>query len=162
MKFARAVFMTAGVYGLVVMTPQLFLESKTSHDYPPAITHPEFYYGFVGTVIAWQIAFLVIARDPVRFRPLMWAGVVEKAAFAVAVPLLYVQHRVAGLLLLFSSIDTVLGILFVLSWLKTKPAPQASASTKLVAAEDDALISDLGRAMEQSRTERFGTARRTI
>lgn len=43
MRFARVVFMIAGIYGLIVMTPQYFLEAKTGQDFPPAITHPEFY-----------------------------------------------------------------------------------------------------------------------
>src|SRR5689334_23841932 len=64
MLFAKRVFLIAGLYGLAVMAPQLFLESKTSADYPPAITHPEFYYGFVLVAIAWQVAFLTISRDP--------------------------------------------------------------------------------------------------
>src|SRR6185436_18964885 len=98
MAFARRVYLAAGVYGLLVMTPQFFLEARTSRDYPPAITHPEFYYGFGGCVFAWQLAFLVISRDPVRYRPLMPVTLVEKAAFGISVPILYMQGRVPGLL----------------------------------------------------------------
>lgn len=32
MAFARRVFLAAGVYGLFVITPQLFLEGRTSRD----------------------------------------------------------------------------------------------------------------------------------
>lgn len=123
MTFARRVFMTAGVYGLIVIAPQLFLEAKTSRDFPPPITHPEFYYGFVGTALAWQVAFLVIGRDPVRYRPMMLvAAVVEKGVFGVAAPILYFQGRVPGLILVFAAIDLLLGLLFVESWRRTKPA----------------------------------------
>ena len=38
---------------------------------PPLITHPGFYYGFVGCALAWQVAFCFIATNPVRYRPLM-------------------------------------------------------------------------------------------
>jgi len=31
---------------------------------------PDFYYGFVGVAILWQIAFLAIGRDPIRLRPM--------------------------------------------------------------------------------------------
>src|SRR5262245_63460257 len=48
MKFARIVFLVAGIYGLLVVAPQYFLEAKIGRDTPPPITHPEFFYGFVG------------------------------------------------------------------------------------------------------------------
>ena len=122
MVFARRVFLTAGIYGLILIAPQLFLEAKTSRDYPPAITHPEFYYGFVGCVFAWQLAFLVVSRDPVRYRPLMPVALVEKAAFGISVPILYLQGRVPGLLLVFAGIDLLLFVLFLESWRRTKAA----------------------------------------
>jgi hypothetical protein len=119
-------FFCSGIYGLIVIGPQLFLEGKTSRDYPPAITHPEFYYGFVGAVLAWQLAFLVIARDPVRFRPLMLAAIVEKGVFAVAVPILHLQGRAPALLLLFGAIDALQAALFAVSYVRsaaTAPPP---------------------------------------
>jgi hypothetical protein len=122
MAFARRVFLAAGVYGLLVITPQLFLEARTSRDFPPAITHPEFYYGFVGAALAWQVAFLVIGRDPVRYRPLMPVALIEKGVFGGAVPVLYFQDRVPSILLVFAAIDLVLGVLFLESWRRTRPA----------------------------------------
>jgi len=121
MGFARRVFMAAGVYGLIVMTPQLFLEARLSRDYPPAITHAELYYGFVGTALAWQVAFLVIARDPERYRPLMPSACLEKGIFGAVIPVLYLHGRVSLLIVIFAAIDIVLGILFYESWRRTKP-----------------------------------------
>src|SRR5262249_23664079 len=80
-KFARRVFSIAGWYGLVVMLPNVFLEAKIGRDFPPAITHPENYYGFICVTLAWQVLFLIIARDPVRFRPAMIAAILEKFPF---------------------------------------------------------------------------------
>src|SRR5262249_1624463 len=71
MKFARYVFLIAGVYGLLIIAPQYFLEERVGTDYPPAVTHPEYFYGFVGVTLAWQVLYLVIASDPVRYRPVM-------------------------------------------------------------------------------------------
>ncbi len=71
MKFARIVFRIAGIWGLLVIAPLYFLFNVISEKDPPAITHPGFFYGFVGVTLVWQIAFLFIAQDPVRFRPLM-------------------------------------------------------------------------------------------
>ncbi|HZI43366.1 MAG TPA: hypothetical protein VFD67_16720 [Gemmatimonadaceae bacterium] len=118
-SFARRVFTIAGWYGLIVMFPQYFLEAKIGRDYPPPITHPENFYGFIGVTIAWQLLFLVIARDPVRFRPAMLPAVVEKATFAIAVIVLYLQGRVASAPLPFAAIDCVLGTLFLVSYVKS-------------------------------------------
>ena len=62
MKFAKLVFLIAGIYGLIALLPQYFLEGRIGQNSPPPITHPEFYYGFLGVTVAWQILFLVISR----------------------------------------------------------------------------------------------------
>jgi len=123
--FARRVYTIAGIYGLIVMFPQYFLEDKIGRDYPPPITHPEYFCGFVGVVIVWQIAFLVIARDPARYRPLMPVTVLEKLAFAVPVMLLYRDGRVAGAVLPFAAIDLLLGLLFFLAYRRTSSTSTA-------------------------------------
>lgn len=119
MRFARLVFMIAGIYGLVVMLPQYFLEEKTGRDFPPPITHPEYYYGFIGVVAAWQVLFLLLAKDPARYRMMMIPAVLEKASFAIAVIVLFLQDRVAPVMLVFAIIDLILGALFVVAYLKT-------------------------------------------
>ena len=124
-RFARRVYAIAGIYGLIVMFPQYFLEGRIGRDNPPPITHPEYFYGFIGIVLVWQIAFLVIARDPARFRPLMPVTVLEKLAFAVPVILLYRDGRVASAILPFAAIDLVLGLLFFLSYRRTASPPAA-------------------------------------
>ena len=35
MKFARWVFLLAGIYGALVVLPQFFLERRVGIDYPP-------------------------------------------------------------------------------------------------------------------------------
>jgi hypothetical protein len=62
MIFARRLFLLAGIYGILVLAPQYFLEAKLGQDYPPPITHPEQFYGFIGVALAWQAAFLLISR----------------------------------------------------------------------------------------------------
>ena len=74
----------------------IILEDRIGRDYPPPITHPEHFYGFVGVAVAWQIAFLIISRDVVRFRPLMLAAIVEKASFALPTFALFASGRVAA------------------------------------------------------------------
>jgi hypothetical protein len=117
--FARRVFTIAGIYGLIVMLPQYFLEDMTGRLYPPAITHPEYYYGFIGVVVAWQVAFLIIGRDPIRYRPLMIPSILEKAGFAFAAIPLYLLGRLSVQLLGAALIDMTLGVLFVISYIRT-------------------------------------------
>jgi hypothetical protein len=99
MRFARRLYLIAGIYGLIMLVPQYFLEERNGRDFPPAITHPEYYYGFVGVAVAWQILFLVLARDPVRYRAMMIPAVLEKLSFGLAVIPLFLQQRIPSLML---------------------------------------------------------------
>jgi len=116
MKFARYTFLIAGIYGLLVLIPQYFLEAKIGNDSPPAITHPEFFYGFIGVAVAFQIIFLLISTDPQKYRPLIIAALVEKFSFAVAVAILVYTGRTSGAIVIGAAIDLILGILFLISW----------------------------------------------
>jgi hypothetical protein len=117
--FAKRVFLIAGVYGLLILPPHYFLEEKIGRDTPPAITHPEFFYGFVGVAIAWQVAFLIIARDPVRYRLMMIPGILEKLGFGVAALVLYAQGRLAAPMLAAGSGDLVFAALFAVAFIQT-------------------------------------------
>ncbi|BCS32973.1 hypothetical protein TBR22_A21970 [Luteitalea sp. TBR-22] len=128
-RFARRVFMGAGIYGLVVLLPQYFMEAQIGRDYPPAITHPEHFYGFVGVALAWQLAFLVIASDVRRFRPLMLPAIVEKLAFFLPTLWLFMGGRVAAAVLAVSAIDLLLATLFLTSFLRTRDGVMGPAST---------------------------------
>jgi hypothetical protein len=119
MRFARFVFWIAGVIGLVALTPMYVLEARFGHDYPPAVTHPEFFYGFAGVAIAWQIGFLIMGGNPIRYRPLMLAAMFEKFSYAIAIFVLALQNRIAAPLVLTGALDLLFGILFVMAWLRT-------------------------------------------
>jgi hypothetical protein len=120
MKFARLVFLIAGIYGLIVLLPLYFLEEQTGRDFPPPITHPEYYYGFIGVAVAWQVLFLILSRDPIRYRPMMIPAILEKATFGVAVIILFSQHRVSTFTLAAALVDSALGVLFVLAYIRTR------------------------------------------
>ena len=119
MRFARIVFLIAGIYGLIVLVPQFFLERKIGDDMPPPITHPEFFYGFICVAVAWQVLFLVLSRDPVRYRPMMLPAMLEKVGFPIAVLILYLQDRVAPTILVPAALDLVLCLLFIAAYRKT-------------------------------------------
>jgi hypothetical protein len=117
-KFAKWVYRTAGIYGLLVLAPLLFLERVVSQTSPPAITHPEYYYGFAITGVAWQVAFIVISNDPRRFRTLMPVTWLEKTWGLIAV-VLYVQNRISLQVLALGLIDLLFGALFVCAYITT-------------------------------------------
>jgi hypothetical protein len=119
MRFAKIVFLVAGIYGLLVFIPLYFLEGRIGRDTPPAITHPEFFYGFLGVGLAWQVLFLVLSQDPVRYRPMIFPSVIEKISYAVAVIVLFAQHRIAFSLLAIGSVDWILAALFVAAYFAT-------------------------------------------
>ena len=120
MAFAKRAFLIAGIYGLVVLLPQYLLEAKNGRDFPPAITHPEYYYGFIGIAVAWQIAFLVLAKNPIRYRPMMIPAIIEKATFAIAVGVLFAHNRVSLPMLGAGFVDLILGTFFVLAYIWTR------------------------------------------
>src|SRR5688572_1755929 len=119
MKFAKRVFLAAGIYGLIVLLPMYFMEEKTGRDFPPPITHPEYYYGFVGVTAAWQVLYLFISTDPIRYRPLMIPPMLAKSSFVIAVTILFFQGRVPATMLGASMIDLLLVVLFFVSYLRT-------------------------------------------
>ena len=121
MKFARIVFWIAGIWGFLVLTPLYFMFDLIGRQDPPAITHPAFFYGFVSVALVWQIAFLMIARDPVRLRLMMIPSVLEKFSWGATVTALYLQHRIHASDLVLGVVDLFLGVLFLVAFFRTRP-----------------------------------------
>ena len=124
MKFAKVLFYIAGIWGILVITPLFFIFDKIGLQDPPPITHPLFFYGFAGVALAWQFVFLVIGWNPVRFRPLMLVGILEKLGYFIPALVLYSQHRVHIADVYLSCGDALLAVLFLIAYLKTPSASQ--------------------------------------
>lgn len=129
MKFARWVFIIAGIYGIIVITPMFWAESQMGIDYPPAITHPEYYYGFGFVTLSCQILFLLIAVNPIKYRLIIIAAVLEKIPAGIALIFLFTQHRVSSLMLSGGIIDVILGLLFIVAFFKAKEKPKQEIET---------------------------------
>ena len=119
MRFARVVFAVAGILGLLILVPGFFTIDMIGQQFPPPVTHPDFYYGFLCVTVAWQLAFLVIATDPVRFRPLMPVAMLEKFPYVTMLLVLYAKGQLAPAQLTAVFVDGTLGVLFVVAYLKT-------------------------------------------
>ncbi len=124
MRFAKIVFWIAGIWGVLIITPLYFMFDLIGRADPPPITHPGFFYGFVGVALAWQLAFFFIASDPVRYRLFMIPSLLEKFSYAVAVVLLVTQGRMHASDLVFGGADLLLGVLFAMAYLKTPRTDQ--------------------------------------
>jgi len=127
MRFAKIVFWIAAISGVLVITPLYFMFDLIGRKDPPPLTHPAFFYGFVGVALAWQIAFFFIASDPVRYRPLMIASIFEKFSYGTEVVVLVLQARTSSSDLLFAGSDLLLGLLFVAAYRMT---PRNASQTR--------------------------------
>jgi hypothetical protein len=119
MKFARIVFIAAGVWGIVVLAPLYVLLDVTGRQYAPPTAYPQFFYGFLAVAMAWQIAFLVIGSNPVRFRLLMIPCIVEKFGYVATLLVLYGQGRISATDASPAIPDLLLGVLFIAALAKT-------------------------------------------
>ena len=128
MKFAKIVFWIAGIWGFLMITPLYFIFDLVGKQDPPPITHPAFYYGFAGVAWVWQLTFILIARDPIRFRPIMIPAVLEKLVYSIPVIILVQQKRMHPGDLLFAAIDLFLGVLFVIAYLRTPASASPAAA----------------------------------
>ena len=120
MKFAKIVFGSAGIWGVLILTPLYFMFDRIGRQAPPAITHPQYYYGFVGVALVWQFVFFLIATDPARFRPLIGLSVVEKLSFVLTVGVLALQGRLGVIEWAAGVPDTILLLLFLIALAKTR------------------------------------------
>ncbi len=124
MKFARYTFLIAAIYGLLILLPYFFLESQVGTYAPPAITHPEFYYGFLGVASVFQLIFIVIAFDPSSFRVLIPIAILEKLSFGITCVALYFAGRMeASPFFIGGMIDLVLAALFTAALVKVIRGP---------------------------------------
>ena len=120
MRFATVVFRVAGVWGVLVLVPLYFAADMIGRRDPPAITHVEYYYGFLGVALAWQLAFFVIGSDPVRYRGMMLPAMAEKFLHVGGMAVIYLRGWMTPSQLAFNLPDLVWGVLFVAAFVKTR------------------------------------------
>jgi hypothetical protein len=138
-QFAQRLFLAAGIFGLAVLTPMFFLEGVLSAYRPPAITHAEFYYGFVFTAFAWQLVYLMMACDPLRWRPMLIPAILAKVGFASSVFVLAARGSLEVQDVLLPAFDLPLAALFAWAYVALGPRRneetwKASEAEKVVVA----------------------------
>ena len=119
-RMAKWVFGAAGIYGLIVLAPFLFAEPMIARYSPPGLSHPVYFYGFLGGALVMQLVYLTIARHPLRYHALMPIAVLAKLAWFVAVGLLWLQGRTDAVTMAFASVDMAIGLAFALAWFRLR------------------------------------------
>lgn len=130
MKFARWVFIVAGIYGIIIITPMFFSAQQEVTDLLGSFTHHEYYYGFGAVTLAWQVLFLFIAINPVKYKLIIIPAILEKIPFGAAMIYLFDQGRATSLMLSGGIIDIILGLMFIVAFFKAKeiePVPEKEA-----------------------------------
>lgn len=120
MRFAKIVFLVAGIYGLLILAPIYFMENTIGQQTPPAITHPEYFYGFLGAGLAWQVLFLVLSRDPARYRAMIFPSILEKVSWGIALIVLYSQRRLPLSTFAIGCVDWIFAFLFLAAYFTAK------------------------------------------
>jgi hypothetical protein len=122
MKFAKLVFYAAGIWGVGVLAPLVFLVDVTGRHYRAPEVYPQFFYGFIAVAMAWQFGFLLIGSDPARFRPVMILAMIEKFGYVMTLIVLYARQRISSVDFQPAAPDFILGVLFVVAFIKTGKA----------------------------------------
>jgi hypothetical protein len=124
---ARSIFTAAGYTGIAILTPLYLNERGVLRG--AYLSHPGFYYGFAGCALAWQFAFLTIARNPEKYRALMPAAILEKAAFVASTVALWWAGRTppaeVAIAMGLAALDGMWGVLFGWSYLSLKDDEEA-------------------------------------
>jgi hypothetical protein len=119
-RFARWVFLVAGVWGVLVLTPMYFLyDFKTGHT-PTGTSSPDIYFGFASVTLAWQVLFFFLSTNPPRYRPMIIPCLLEKFGYVATLALLFLKGSAAPTLLPFAAADLVLGVLFATAFVKLR------------------------------------------
>ena len=111
MKLAKWIFLIAGIFGLLSTLPLAFTEKIMG------VKQPEFYYGFVYLNICWQVLYLFISKDPVRFQLMMIPAILAKGSGTITLTWLYLQGRLSSQWLAIAVVDGMFAVLFLVAFL---------------------------------------------
>ena len=127
MKLARWIFFIAGVFGVLVTIPMALAEKAIEQIMPPVLNHPEFFYGFVLLNACWQVLYLFLSTDPIRYRPMMIPSFLAKGSGVVALTWLSVQGRISSQWTVTIILDGIWALLFVVAYWAAGREPKKAA-----------------------------------
>jgi hypothetical protein len=122
MGLAKWIFLIAGIFGLLSTIPLAFAEKVME------VKQPEFYYGFVLLDICWQVLYVFLSTNPVRYRPMMIPAFLAKGSGTVALTWLYLLGRVSTQWVAIGALDGVFAVLFLVAFWTTSNEPKNQAA----------------------------------
>jgi len=124
MRLAKWIFLLAGVSGLLCTVPLLFAENTMGGR------QAEFYYGFVCLDICWQILYLFLSSDPIRYRPMTIAAFLAKGSGTIALTWLYLLARVSVQWIVIGAVDGIFAMFFAIAYWATGDHPKVRAANQ--------------------------------
>jgi hypothetical protein len=123
MRLAKWIFLLAGVLGLLFTVPLLFAENSMG------ARQAEFYYGFVCLDICWQIMYLFLSSNPIRYRPMMIPAFLAKSSGTIALTWLYLLARVSTQWIVIGALDGIFAVSFAIAYWSTRDHPKVRAAS---------------------------------
>ncbi len=80
----------------------------------------------MGVGLAWQVLFLLLSTDPVRYRPMILPSILEKISFGIALIVVFAQGRVPMSTFAVGSVDWNWAFLFLAAYYTTQPTRASS------------------------------------
>ena len=111
-RFARSVYLAAAIYGLLAVPPLYLTDAPDPHRL--------MYFAFAGIALVFQGVFLVIARDPRRYRAFVPLTIFEKVSFGVPALAFWSQGKAESAMALGGAIDLALAAVFTVVWLRLR------------------------------------------
>ena len=109
-RFTRRVMIGAAIYGFIGAGTLYFNDAPGPHRL--------LYFAFAGIALVFQGVFLVIARDPRRFAPLLPLCVFEKLSFGIPALAFAARGQAETAMALGGAVDLLLAGIFMLAWRK--------------------------------------------
>jgi len=125
MKFAKWVFIIGGIFGLLAIIPLYFIENRIA----PGLKYPEFYYGFIGINIIWQIVYIYISTNPSRFRPIILFAFFVKILGVISISWLILIERTEPWWCGIIITDLIFAVLFLSAFRTTGRILENASST---------------------------------
>lgn len=120
---AGPLFLSAAVFNVLVGLPMFIaypvVAGVLGLQGPPTV----WFHIAAGVVVLFGWAYWQIARDPVRFRPYVYLGIVGKLAFAGIIYTHWVAGTATAATAALVTVDVAFALLFI-AWLRSHPAAQ--------------------------------------
>lgn len=116
---AKLIFRIAAAADILVLTPILFFPNRIGNPVPRPLTEPEYFHGFLALSLLFSILYLVIATNPIRYRPVMWIGILQKFVYPMAIFGLLSTHRTPPGKSFYAGMEFLFGLLFIIALVKT-------------------------------------------